>query len=44
MKTCPGIYEYYNKAIAIPLWTEMCVDVADDGDVVAVEVDGDKNI
>lgn len=27
MKTCVGMYDYYAKSIAMPLWSELCVNV-----------------
>lgn len=29
MKTCVGMYEYYAKSVAMPLWTDLCINVAE---------------
>ena len=31
MKTCVGMYDYYNKSVAMPLWSDLAVAVADEG-------------
>ena len=31
MKTCVGMYDYYNKSIAVPLWSELNIDVVNTG-------------
>lgn len=28
MKTCVGMYNYYNKSIAMPLWSDLCIKVS----------------
>ena len=27
MKTCVGLYDYYNKSIAMPLWSDLCISI-----------------
>jgi len=29
MKTCLGMYDYYSKSVALPLWSDLCVNVKD---------------
>lgn len=29
MKTCSGIIGYYKNSVALPLWSDLCIDVAD---------------
>jgi hypothetical protein len=30
MKTCVGMYAYYNKSVALRMWTDMCINVYED--------------
>jgi hypothetical protein len=30
MKYCTGMVDYYKKSIAIPLWSDLCIDVSND--------------
>lgn len=31
MKTCVGMHEYYSKSICMPLWSDLCISVGQDG-------------
>jgi hypothetical protein len=31
MKTCVGMHEYYSKSICMPLWSDLCISVSEDG-------------
>ena len=32
MKTCVGMYEYYGKSIAMPLWSDLCINISSEKD------------
>jgi hypothetical protein len=40
MKTCAGLQDYYTKSIAIPLWSELCIDVKPNSNVSWQFADG----
>jgi hypothetical protein len=31
MKTCVGMHDYYNKSICMPLWSDVCISIEQDG-------------